>query len=371
VATIELEILMPKDTFRVAFCLVWFAAIACGTTMAVAEVPPELTRWLAPQKWERDTDGPILSLGTAGQFDDTHIFAPAVARENDRYLLWYCGSRGTPDTRVFHMGLARSADGRAFERNPGGPVLQFADGKHSLITPTLLRAADGTPQREDGKLRMWFSSARLDGGGGTHKLHDATSADGVGWSEPSPPMLENCYAPSVVKVGDRYHLWYTDVSRRPWKFRHASSADGRAWDVTSDPVMELGQAWENEILVYPTVLHVEGVYLMWYGSYTTSRRQETAIGFAASTDGLSWHRHPNNPVLSPDPKRAWESNYVGNQSVIRLPDGSFRMWYASRKKPPFRNLYFAINTAKWAGPGGSASTTTPPQSHVRRCGDGL
>jgi hypothetical protein len=36
---------------------------------------------------------------------------------------------------------------------------------------------------------------------------------------------------------------------------------------------------------------------------------------------------------------------------MRLPDGSFRYWYASRKAPPFENLYFAINTARWTGPG--------------------
>jgi hypothetical protein len=36
--------------------------------------------------------------------------------------------------------------------------------------------------------------------------------------------------------------------------------------------------------------------------------------------------------------------------VLRLPDGSFRYYYASRTAPPFMNLYFAINTARWAGP---------------------
>jgi hypothetical protein len=35
---------------------------------------------------------------------------------------------------------------------------------------------------------------------------------------------------------------------------------------------------------------------------------------------------------------------------MRLSDGSFRMWYASRKQPPFVNKYFAINTAAWKNP---------------------
>jgi hypothetical protein len=42
-----------------------------------------------------------------------------------------------------------------------------------------------------------------------------------------------------------------------------------------------------------------------------------------------------------------------------LPDGSFRYWYASRKAPPFLNLYFAINTARWTGP--PALLRLPPE----------
>ena len=107
------------------------------------------------------------------------------------------------------------------------------------------------------------------------------------------------------------------------------------------------------MVLYPAVLKANDVYLMWYGSYDTAvRRQTTAIGFAASSDGVNWHKHPKNPVIRPDPDRAWESNYVGSGSVLRLADGSFRYWYASRKKPPFENLYFAINTARWSSPPG-------------------
>jgi dienelactone hydrolase len=88
---------------------------------------------------------------------------------------------------------------------------------------------------------------------------------------------------------------------------------------------------------------------MWYGSYWSDRPSTTAIGFAASLDGYRWYRSPANPVLRPAPERAWESHYTTSQSVIRQADGSFRIWYASRKKPPFVNKYFAINTAVWSG----------------------
>ena len=116
------------------------------------------------------------------------------------------------------------------------------------------------------------------------------------------------------------------------------------------PVVRLSQDWEAEVLLYPTVLKVDDAYLMWYGSYDTpsGARRPPSASPPAST--AVWHKHPQNPVLRPDPGRAWESNYVGSGCVARLADGSFRYWYASRKAPPFRNLYFAINTARWAGP---------------------
>ncbi len=89
---------------------------------------------------------------------------------------------------------------------------------------------------------------------------------------------------------------------------------------------------------------------MWYGSYWSERSNTTAIGLAVSLDGKRWMRNPHNPVLRPDPDRPWESHYTTSQSVIRNADGSFRIWYASRKQPPFVNKYFAINTATWRGP---------------------
>ncbi|HEX2474841.1 MAG TPA: hypothetical protein VHK01_08850 [Lacipirellulaceae bacterium] len=314
--------------------------------------------WLGPQNWVRDLDEPTLSLGEPGAFDDTHLFAPMVLREDDHYRLWYCGSTGlahdvaptrVPDRRLFKIGLATSDDGLRFKKYAANPIFQIDSHARSILTPTILRDADGRPVREAGKLRMWFTSGDLSVGAGGYVLQEASSADGIAWSQPSEPQLEKAYAPSVVKTDYGYHLWYTDVTSFPWNIRHAQSKDGKSWSVTPTPVMTLTQPWEQRVLVYPCVLHIDGRYLMWYGSYLSSDRQKTAIGFAVSEDGVTWHKHPDNPVLRPQDDRPWESHYVTSQSVIRLPDGRFRMWYASRKAPPFVNLYFAINSATWDG----------------------
>jgi hypothetical protein len=304
-------------------------------------------------------EGPILSLGEAGSFDDTHIFAPMVARDGANFLLWYCGSQGfahdlapqrTRDERVFKLGLASSSDGKRFERNARAPVFALEDPKRSVLTPTVLRNPDGSVLRESGRMRMWFSSGTLGGGGRVQSIQETTSADGVDWSNPSSVQIERAYAPTVIKTDAGYEMWYTVPGSYPWLMNHARSGDGRQWEVTKEPVLKLSQGWEHFLQIYPNVMKIDDVYLMWYASYLDERRETTAIGFAVSLDGISWHKHPQNPVLRPDPQRPWESHYVSSQCVMRLADGSFRIWYASRKQPPFNNLYFALNTAHWSGP---------------------
>ena len=321
--------------------------LLAANSSAIAQTPNKLKAWLGPQTWTRDTDGPVISLGEPGKFDDTHIFAPLVIHESHRYLMWYCGSRGAVSHRVFRLGLATSTNGRDFTRHKASPVFSMPDLRRSVLTPTLLRSGDGNALRENGRLKMWFSSTDFQDKSGLHTLHQTSSEDGVTWSVPSKALLNHVYAPTVLRDNNGYRMWFVDVEKSPWIIRHANSMDGRHWQVSATPCVVIDQAWERSRLFYPTVLKVNGVYLMWYGSYWKQRSNATATGFAVSTDGLNWKKHPDNPVLRPDPHREWESRYVTSQSVLRLSDGTFRIWYASRRKPPFINKYFALNTAVW------------------------
>ncbi len=75
--------------------------------------------WLRPQAWRRDSPAPCLPLGKPGEFDDMHLFAPCVAREEAGFRMWYCGSRGSvrdrdgglgrPETLMLHAGLGPPA----------------------------------------------------------------------------------------------------------------------------------------------------------------------------------------------------------------------------------------------------------------------
>ena len=331
-------ILRSRTTVAFVLTMSWLLA---DCPAADEPVVAELQRWLRPQTWVRDSEQPVVSLGEAGAFDDTHLFAPCVRLDNGLFRLWYCGSRGKVEDRVFELGLATSRDGRQFQKTSGNPVFKFGDGKHSILTPTILR--DGN------RWRMWFAATDFVNGKGLHTLHESTSQDGVQWSAPSPALLANVYAPTVQKVGETYQMWFTRVGRNPWVIAHATSDDGRTWRETATPVLTIDQTWELDRLFYPTVVRQDGAYLMWYGSYWKDAKpaQKTALGFAVSADGLKWHKHPDNPVFRPEPKHEWESHYVTSESILRMADGSWRMWYASRTKPPFHHKYFAIGSATW------------------------
>ena len=324
-----------------------FTMMGWVNTTVEAVLQEKISKWMKPQQWIRDTDVPVLSLGTPGSFDDMHILSPCVTFENGMYYIWYSGSTGTVEQRVYKLGYATSSDGMDFKKAGVSPVFEFGDGNHSVVTPTLLRNPDGSLLREYGKLRMWFTAADMTNPNALHTLHEINSVDGIQWSSPSPAQLEHVYAPTIIKEDDIYKMWYTDVTSEPWTIRYAQSNDGKKWDIIGDPVVVIDQEWEIGRLFYPIVLKIDGLYVMWYGSYWHEQNLNTALGCAVSEDGISWKKNQDNPVFRPDPTHLWESHYTTSQSVMALGDGSYRIWYASRKEPPHVNKYFAIGTAKW------------------------
>jgi dienelactone hydrolase len=311
--------------------------------------------------WQRDSAQPVLGLGAPGAFDDTHIFAPCCARLYRRWHLYYCGARGAVSDRVFRLGLATSDDGVAFSRHATEPLFAMPDGR-SVLTPCFLRNPDGDARWEDRRLTLYISAADLAGGDDTHTVHSVTSEDGLVWDTPSPALVPDAYAPTVLAMPDGYRMWYTDVAAAPWSIRTATSADGRQWHVHPEPVLEIDQEWETSRLFYPHVIYRRGCFLMWYGAYWAPGPHRTALGLATSVDGLTWSKCADNPVFRPEPANDWESHYTTSESLLQLPDGRWRLWYAARTAPPFVHKYFAIGSA--VAPSLAASQAAPAGWHA-------
>ena len=365
---------LPRFGPPVLICLLTLASPRAHG--ADDEFETTAAKWLKPMNWVCDSEQPCISLGETGQFDDTHVFCPCVILQDGEYWLYYSGSQNEvvakgvykprrPLTdaekkkilavvdrdRIYKVGLATSKDGVHFTKSHKSPVFSFGDDRKGIVTPNVLRNPDGSAHRVNGELVFYYTGVDMPGDY-KHRIYRSTSADGLHWSAPSAPLIEDAYAPDVMFDGEKHRIWYVDVSHRPWTMRYAESEDGLKWNLYDKPVLvPLEQKWEGgDHLVYPAVIKQDGIFIMLYGSLWNGP-DKTALGLAVSKDGKNWKKFVGNPVFMPKPSHDWESNFTTSETFMRLPDGSFRLWYASRPKPPFKHMYYAIGTAHWAGPG--------------------
>jgi len=112
-----------------------------------------------------------------------------------------------------------------------------------------------------------------------------------------------------------------DASSSPGQLRLANHAS--AWvKFPGNPVLGPGTGWEADWVDSPSVLYENGVYKMWYQGCVGTHCD---IGYATSTDGVSWTRSPSNPVLLSNPS-GWDQT-LGNPCVLHDETG-YHMWYA-------------------------------------------
>ncbi len=152
-------------------------------------------------------------------------------------------------------------------------------------------------------LVMWYGAQGSDG---HDQIFLAWSRDGATWrkyprdDDPQPVLRgggsNHVNDPSVVRVGGVWRMYYTDA---------ATAERDRIWLAeSSSPIgfRKVGQAlgpgprgsWEEEKVGRPALLHEGGVYKMWYDGQVNGLRH---VGYATSTDGLTFTRHPGNPVF--------------------------------------------------------------------------
>lgn len=105
----------------------------------------------------------------------------------------------------------------------------------------------------------------------------------------------------------------------PGRISRYSALDGRSFDRVGATVLEPMEPWEGSTIGAPSVLRVGTEVFLYYTA-------EGGIGLARSSDGQIFTRVPG-PVLGPDPN-GWEKGEIpANPGVVRLDDGSLRMFY--------------------------------------------
>ena len=137
-----------------------------------------------------------------------------------------------------------------------------------------------------------------------------------------------CFDVAVLREHDTYRMWLS------WRPRHSlalvESKDGIHW--SKPPVIVFGprkeSSWESEEINRPGILKQADGYHMWY---TGQANGYSSIGYATSTDGITWKRMSDKPVLTPD--KPWEEATVMCPHVIwDAAAKSYRMWYSGGGK---------------------------------------
>ena len=171
----------------------------------------------------------------------------------------------------------------------------------------------------------------------------AFSGDGIKWTAPRLTLLpdsdsgwedlinRNC----VLKIGDKYKMWYTGQAHGNSYIGVAESENGLDFNRISDaPVLSPELPFEGESVMNPCVLFESGKYRMWYSAGETY--EPNVLCYAESEDGVRFIKSPLNPVLTNAPENEYEQERIGGCQVIPHKDFGYLVFYIG---------YRDINTA--------------------------
>ncbi len=227
-------------------------------------------------------------------------------------------------------------------KHPGNPVLDVGPaGSWDDVFAT-----DATVVFNGTIYQMWYT-----GFDGTKPgIGYATSPDAISWTKhQGSPVLEVgptgswdalvVAGASILFDGAIYHMWYEGNASHD-RLGYATSTDGISWTKDSaNPVFEPGPAgsWDSIFIRSPSVLFDGTTFHMWYSGQLGANFR---IGYATSSDGVNWTKHAGNPVLDVGPAGAWDALWAYQPSVIfNETDSSFHMWYTGRTGNNFQIGY--------------------------------
>jgi hypothetical protein len=297
--------------------------------------------------WTKYAGNPVFGVGPSGSWDSSGVGTPSVLFKGGRYELWYSGHSGANSS--YRIGFATSPDGVNWTRSEDNPVLTTGspgawDSGYVMVPHVVFH---------DGIYKMWFRGTDDPIYSAHAGIGYATSTDGVHWVKYSGnPVLTvgsdgswddwMIFSAYVDIEGSSYKLWYSGCDGANCRIGYATSPDGVHWTkYDGNPVLDVGPSggWDTTNVFYPYVLHNGGAYEMWYSGYNGSAY---GIGHATSTNGVSWDRQPDNPVITTGAADSWDSKYVLASSVI-AQCGALKMWYTGRDASNVNRIGYAVS----------------------------
>jgi predicted GH43/DUF377 family glycosyl hydrolase len=196
----------------------------------------------------------------------------------------------------------------------------------------------GAVLKFDNQYHLWYNGRMSEIS--NWQIGYAWSDDGINWTKyPFPVITYGTFGNwdnyrrlgAVIRVNDTLKMWFVATKDMPFEMQlgYAWSTDGISWHIHPEPVLSNGQdgAWDDFRIFEPSVVYTGGEYHMWYSGYD-DEDYTPKIGYASSVDGIYWVKDvENNPVLEGGIEGSYIEEWVCFPNVLRI-DGMFKMWFS-------------------------------------------
>ena len=98
--------------------------------------------------------------------------------------------------------------------------------------------------------------------------------------------------------------------------------------------------WDEHIRERGWILLEDGQYHLWYTGYAGSDDNPKYLGYATSPDGITWTRHPDNPI--------YDAHWVEDMTVVKH-DGTYYMFAEGKDDQP--HLLTSTDRVHWTRQG--------------------
>ena len=216
---------------------------------------------------------PVLTPGELGTFDDNGVTASCLIKVKNVVYLYYIGWKPKSTTRYSLMtGLAISKNnGESFKRYSRSPILKLTDKE-----PFSILTAPYVMKIREKKWFMWYVSCNewVNKDYPKYDIKLATSSDGINWLQKGIKSIklkknERAVArPSVLYEDGIFKMWFCfekKVGR--YKIGYAESSDGVTWrrkDINANISPGRKNEGDNKMIAYPHVIKHKGLKYMFY-----------------------------------------------------------------------------------------------------------
>jgi predicted GH43/DUF377 family glycosyl hydrolase len=198
--------------------------------------------------------------------------------------------------------------------------------------------------------RAWFAS--LAWGPAKFVVSSAISFEGRDWyASMKNPVFSGSDAgfdamvrcPRVLRDGTGYRMYYTGITPTSYTLGLALSSDGKTWTrYANSPILmpDSVSKWDLPFQAFCDVYKSDSEYYMWF---TGGDGVHNTIGLAKSPDGIHWTEVPGNPIFI-RASSGWDSVTVGSPAVVRVGN-TFYMFYNGSAIPGAVNFSIGLATS--------------------------